>query len=235
MEQAQENAERIADKAASTVAGANGGSADVTAAYERARREVQDAIARLRTEINRIDFEQARIQARDWVRSNPEFATVLAVGAGMLLGRLVGATMKPEPPPTFTKRLRHGAGSFAAQAQRLAEEVGETILDGAGHASEKFSRTARVAGHQVQEMGSDLTRRAGIAAAAAARGATEIGEELAERARTYGGPAAKSAKRAAKKNAGRSVDYAESALDAARTLVAATLIKRVNSWLKNAR
>lgn len=247
MEQAQANAERLEERATGNAADLGGGSAEVSAAYERARKEVQEAIARLRTEIARIDFEQARVQARDWIRNNPELASLMAVGAGLILGRVIGGAMKPEPPPTFGARVRGRAGTLATQAQRLAEELSESILDNASHAGEVVTRTARAAGRQAQDMGSDLTKRASIAAAVAARGASEIGEELAERARTYGDVAARTAKRTARdldkqsrpfrkqvgKRAGEGIDYAETALGAARTLVAATLIKRVNNWLKD--
>lgn len=226
--------------------GATGPERSTTAAYERARNELQNAVARLRAEVSRVDLAQARLQARNWVRENPELASLLAIGGGLLVGRLISSAFKPAPPPTLGERLRQRADVLTTQAQRLAEDVAAAIASGAVVAGSAVAKTAKVASAQAQEVGETLARRAGEAAAAASHGAAELGEVLADRARTYGDSAAHFAEAAAhsieksagkierklEKRASRGADYAESALNAARTIVAAAVIRRVNQWLR---
>lgn len=251
MEQRDENVRQI-DQPTHNGAGTggpeqdSGSSGGTAAAYERARAELQGAVTRLRAEVARVDLAQTRLQARNWIRENPELASLLAVGGGLLVGKILSSAFKPEPPPTLSARLRSRADNLTTQAHRLAEDVAAAVAGGAVLASDVVARKARVASEHAQEAGEMLVRRAGEAASVASHGAAEMGEALAERARAYGETASHRAHSAAsslqksagklerklEKRAGRGVDYAESVLDATRTIVAAAVIRRVNEWLR---
>lgn len=253
MEQRDENVRQIdqpnhngSDEGAGAAEEGSGAAAATAAAYERARAELQGAVTRLRAEVARVDLTQTRLQARNWVRENPELASMLAIGGGLLVGKLLSSAFKPEPPPTLSARLRSRADGLTAHAQQLAEDVAAAVAGGAVLASDAVSRKARVASEHAQEAGEMLMRRAGEAASVASHGAAEMGEVLAERARAYGDSASHMAHSAASslhksagklehklgKRVGRGADYAESVLDATRTIVAAAVIRRVNGWLR---
>ena len=253
MEQRDENVRQIdqtesngASMPGSGDAAASGQSRRAADAYDRARTELQNALSRLRSEIEQVDVAQARLKMREWVRENPELASLLAMGGGLLLGRLVSKALTPAPPPSMSERLRSRADLIARQAQSLAEDVAAAVAGGAVVAGGAMARRARKVSEQAQDASVELSRRARRAAGVASKGAAELGDTLAERARTLGHSAAELADTAAhtieksatrvqkdlKKRASRGGDYAESMLDAARTIVAAAVIKRVNDWIR---
>jgi ElaB/YqjD/DUF883 family membrane-anchored ribosome-binding protein len=220
--------------------------AAVSETFERARRELSDAIGRLKTEAARVDTEQMGRQARSWVEQNPALATALAVGAGLLVGRALGAAFKPEPP-TFKKRAQkklRKAQSYAAGITDVlaghAAATGAALATGAVAASKR----ARVWGADAAESASEWGERAADTAAdwggRVGDTATELGGRAAEAASEWGehfGDSTRAARKdlrkrtkRARKSFGKRVDVAESALDAAQAAIAAVVAQRVADW-----
>ena len=72
---------------------------DLAERYANAKREINESINRLRYEMAQFDAAKAREQARHWVEENPALAAFLAVGAGIVIGKLVSKAFQPPPPP----------------------------------------------------------------------------------------------------------------------------------------
>ena len=125
---------------------------ELTHAYERARDELNDAVRALRAEIARVDFDQARVRARNWVDENPTLAVFLGVGAGIITGRLLSNAFRSEPPP-MSVRARRRADRLADDAGAYAGELGTALAYHLG-------RAARAAG-RVQTSPSASRRRLG--------------------------------------------------------------------------
>lgn len=203
---------------------------DITEAYERARREMNDAVARLRTEIEKIDVAQATQKAQDWIEENPTLAAAIAVGGGIAFGRLLVSTFRAAapPPPTFPERIRHRAFDYAGAARDYASDIGEAIAAGAAVA------------------GSTLATRAAGVGGSLARRAADIGETVADRVGDVSDGVRKAADRAAhelrddahdlsktiKKKTGSGVDFGETVMGAAKTVVAAILVKKITDWVR---
>ena len=197
---------------------------DIAATYEKARKEMIDAVGRLRAEVARLNVQQAQ----DWVRDNPALATLLTLGAGLVIGRLVGAALRPPPPPPLSRRIQTRALELASQAQQYAREAGDVV-----------GRKAGVAGE-------DLAHRAEAFGRLVARRAAELGELVGEQAADYGTHAAEQARIAAaslqdsaqdltstlEKKTSRGVSAAEAAFNVAKTTVAAVLVKKVSDWMR---
>ncbi|HET6568668.1 MAG TPA: hypothetical protein VFG50_11940 [Rhodothermales bacterium] len=203
---------------------------DITEAYERARREMNDAVARLRAEIEKVDVAQATQKAQDWIEENPTLAAAIAVGGGIVFGKLLASTFRAvaPPPPTLPERLRHRAFDYADLARDYASDIGEAIAAGAAVA------------------GSTLAMRAAGAGGSVARRAADFGETVAERVSEVSGDVRKAADKAAhelqhdardlsktvKKKASAGVDFGETAIGAAKTVVAAVLVKKITDWVR---
>lgn len=254
---------------------------ELTNAYNRARDELNEAIRNVRSELARVDIDQARRRAKSWVDENPTLAVFLGIGAGIFAGRLLSSAMHPEPPP-LPERARHRAqmmvrdggeyagelgaviakqvaravheageaGAFAAKRSgEVAETVGRkarTLGDDVSHRAEKASRNlskqaervGRDASHRARDLGESLSSRVDEIADALSDGASRSFHELEDVAHDLSKTVKKKSKRAKKKTqkkVNRGIDYSDAMLNAARTAVAAVVLKRVNSWMKSMR
>lgn len=202
--------------------------ADVSETYHRARQELQDSVARLRREVSEIDVDQARQRARTWVEENPALAVALAVGAGLVIGRLLSAALTPKPPPPLSERLRMQSRRLASQAQRYAHDVGDVVSERASEAVDALARKAH-------DFGEEVVRRAGEVAESATERAAALGEAVAERSAKTAHALQDTARElpgAVREKASHGVDFAESLLKAARAVTAAVLVKKVTDWFR---
>lgn len=215
---------------------------DVAANYDRARRELQEVVQSLRQEIARLDLEQARLRARNWVDENPTLAVFLGIGAGMLAGKLLASALKPAPPPPWHRRALDRADGLAEQAKGFAAGVGAILAE-----------QAALAGRRAYEAGDALSRQAGHTADVVSRKARTVGGEIARRAGELADAASDTADRSAhllhetagdvrknlrkkskkaKKKARHAFDFGDTVRNAAGTAVAAVVIKKVNDWVR---
>ncbi len=211
--------------------------------FERARRELSDAIARLKSEAGRVDTQRMGQQARGWVEENPALATALAVGAGLLLGKTLGAAFKPEPP-TLKKRAKKAlreARSYSSGITDVlaghAAATGAALATGAVTASKKARRWSEGALDNASEWGEDALERAADWKERAADAASDLGGLAADKASDWGDTLAGSTRAArkaalkrskqARKAAGKRVDMAGSALEAAQAAIATMVAQKV--------
>jgi len=215
---------------------------EIAATYERAKHELNEAVAKLRDELARLDLEKARQRARTWVEENPTLAVMLALGAGVVVGRIVSEALKPAPPPPLSARLKMQGQALASQARHYAHDMGDVVSERAAEIGDVLGRRARELGEDVtrrtKELGEDLTRRAASAVAEASEQATGWGETVKERS----GPAMRALQEAgedvagaARTRVGSSRDVFDTLVNAAKTVTAAVVVKKVTDWLRRPR
>jgi len=211
---------------------------EIAATYERAKKELTEAVSKLRDEIKQIDMEKARQQARTWVEENPTLTVFLALGAGIVVGKLLAEALKPAPPPPLSKRLKSQGRALASQAGHYAHDV---VADRAAEVGEAIVRRARELGEDVtrraRELGEDVTRRATEAVAATSERAEDWGEAVSERS----GRAAQAMHDTAgevagtvKARAGHGLGVFESLFNTIKSITAALIVQKVTEWLRRA-
>lgn len=201
---------------------------EIADAYESARREMNEAVARLRQEIERIDLDRARQQTEDWVKENPALAAMVAVGAGIVLGKVLSGAFRPAPPPPLPVRLRKRATGYASHVRDYAEDLGEAFAAGAALAGGALASKAADAGEKIAKRAADWGETV-----------SETAEDVGSVVRKKAGRAVKSMEKDAshlsktlRKKARSGVDFGETALDAAKTVVAAVLVKKATEWIR---
>lgn len=243
-EAAKEAMQEAANGAASVAASQEAGTDktdEIAATYERAKHELNEAVSKLRHELSELDLEKARQQARTWVEENPTLTVLLALGAGILVGRVISEALKPAPPPPLSKRLRAQGRAVASQARHYAHDVGDIVSDRAKDVGEEIARRARELGEDVsrraREMGQDVTRRAADVVATASEKTSDWGEAASE----HTGDVAHALHEAADNLAGvvqrktsHSRDVLDSVVNAAKSVTAALVVKKVTDWLRRA-
>lgn len=212
---------------------------EIAATYERAKKELTEAVSKLRDEIKQIDMEKARQKARTWVEENPTLTVFLALGAGIVVGKLLAEALKPAPPPPLSKRLKSQGRALASQAGHYAHDVSDVVADRAAEVGEAIVRRARELGDDVtrraRELGEDVTRRATEAVAATSERAEDWGEAVSERS----GRAAQAVHDTAEEVAGRvkaraGLGVFESLFNTIKSITAALIVQKVTEWLRRA-
>jgi ElaB/YqjD/DUF883 family membrane-anchored ribosome-binding protein len=229
--------------------------------YERSREEMNNALARLRNELDQLDIETARSRTREWIRENPALAMVLLAGAGLFVGRLIGSAFAQPPPPTFRERTRMRAESLADDAGKYARDlgklaaknatvVGAAVASQASRSADELSHTARDFGEAIAERAAEMARMASERTAdlseIVADRADDLGKAARKRAERTGKVVSKQSERAAKemrrqarsaqKAAGaqtaRGLRAADALIGATKAAVGVVAIKRLNDWIR---
>jgi ElaB/YqjD/DUF883 family membrane-anchored ribosome-binding protein len=212
---------------------------DVKATYERARLEMNQALERLRSEINRLDMQQAQERAVGWVRENPALAAAIAAGMGIAIGRLLGMALRPAPPPPFHVRARQRVLGLAQQAGHLAEETGEAVarraVDVGGMLKRGTTRYGGFVADRSRTISSDVARRATDMAENVGEHAVEWADIATRRAQEAAASlqeAAHDTRQAFGLKSRRGHDLSDTLASAARTIMAAAMIRKVNAWIR---
>ncbi|MCH8962155.1 MAG: hypothetical protein IH820_12750 [Bacteroidetes bacterium] len=215
---------------------------EIAATYERAKKELTEAVSKLRDEIKQIDVEKARQQARTWVEENPTLTVFLALGAGIVVGKLIAEALKPAPPPPLSRRLKSQGRELASQASHYAHDVSDVVADRAAEVGEAIVRRARELGDDVtrraRELGEDVTRRATEAVSATSERAADWGEAVSERSGRAAHAVHDTAEElagTAKARAGHGLDVFESLFNTIKSITAALIVQKVTDWLRRAR
>lgn len=125
----------------------------------------------------------------------------------------------------------HRGAEFAGIVTRRAREVGDELSHRAERAGRDFSRHA-------SHVGRDVSRRAEGAAESIADSTARSVQALEDAAHDLSKTLKKRSKKASKgarKKIDRGVSFSETALNAARTAVAAVAVKKVNDWVQKMR
>ncbi len=214
---------------------------EIAATYERAKQELNEAVSKLRDELKQLDLEKARQQARTWMEENPTLTVFLALGAGIVVGRLIAEALKPAPPPPLSKRLKSQGQELASQAKYYAHDVSDVVAERAIEVGDAIVRRARELGEDVtrraRELGEDITRRATDAVAASSERAADWGESISERSSRAAHAVQDTAEEvagSAKARTGHSLDVFDSLFNTAKSITAALVVKKVTDWLRRA-
>ena len=186
-------------------------------------------------------MEKARQQAQTWVEENPTLTVFLALGAGIVVGKLISEALKPAPPPTLSERLRSQRRALTSQARGYAHDVSDVVADRAAEVGEAIVRRARELGEDVsrraRELGEDVTRRATDAVSATSDRAADWGEAASaksSRAAHTVQDAADDLAEVVKERAGHSLDIFESLFNTIKSITAAVIVQKVTNWLRRA-
>ncbi len=215
---------------------------EIAATYERAKHELNEAVTKLRHEISQLDVEKARQQARTWVEENPTLTVLLALGAGIVVGKVMSEALKPAPPPPLSQRLKRQGQEAVTQARRYAHDVGDVVSERAMEVGDEIVRRARELGEDVsrraREMGEDVTRRAANVVATATERSADVHDSLSG----HSDEVAKALHHAVEdlagtvqRKAGHSRDVFESLFKATKSVAAAVVVKKVTDWLRRTR
>ncbi len=206
---------------------------DIESTYQKARTELMDTIGRLRNELDRLDLQQTGDRVQVWVKENPALAALLALGGGILVGRVIAEALRPAPPPPVTIRARDKALLLAAGAGSLvadkARHVGETVADRAGDVADVVSRKAG-------EFGGVLSERASGLGDVLSEKAVEFGEDTVEHVELALHKLQKAAEELAstvKKRTHRPREMGEVVMGAAQAVIAGTIVKKLTDWAKS--
>lgn len=214
---------------------------EIAATYERAKQELSEAVSKLRDELKQLDLEKARQQARTWVEENPTLTVFLALGAGIVVGRLIAGALKPAPPPPLSQRLKSQGRELASQAKHYAHDASDVVAERAIEVGDAIVRRARELGDDVtrraRELGEEVTRRATDAVAASSERAADWGESLSERSSRAAHAVQDTTEELAgnvKARAGHGLDIFDSLFNTAKSITAALVVKKVTDWLRRA-
>lgn len=230
---------------------------EATAAYERARREMNDAVGRLKTEIENLEMDRAALRAQQWIRENSALATVLALGGGILVGRLIASTLTPAPPPPLPVRLRNRALEASRHAGHYAEDLGRAVKKGAATAAGAAAVAGGTLAHEAGEarevvadraryFGEAVGHRVGPYADALSHRFGSLGEQASHRTSAWSDVAGDRAHHALaafqdatedvtdvlQKKASEGIDLAGAAFNTMKAVTAAVLVSKINNLVR---
>lgn len=201
---------------------------NVSESLANARREINDAVHDLRSELGQAE---APSTVQRWVEEHPVLSVTLAVGAGVLVGRLLAQALKPAPPPPLHVRARRQVEQAAHDVRRRTGEAGSQLARAAERRSREVARATEAAGRQWSDRaahaGKEWADRAEhwldtVADEAAAVGkqvsrqAADLGESLAAQTEAYArqlGERAADEGARARRAVDRTVDHARHEVD----------------------
>ncbi len=214
--------------------------ADLSATFDKTREDLSGVLETLRLQAAEFDAKQAGTQVKTWVEANPAIAVAVAVGGGLLIGRALGSAFSPPPPPTFKQRVQSGAHQVGERASSLGEEIlksaavaGAAIAAGSAKAVSEASKGAHKAGEVIADYASTASDRASHLAEDAYQSVDDFSETASKEIKKAGKRARKQGKHLAHEASSAAhigAEMSERAMAAARTVVAAYVVKKIGDW-----
>lgn len=218
----------------------------VHAGLDKAKKELNQTMERLRSEIDRIDVQKAKNEAREWIRENPALAIVIGIGAGVIVGRLLGRAFSPPSPVQTVEAVYPRDRTLAQQAKEYATLIGASVARHAYEASRKAKATGEQVLRKASEVGSQLTDEAsewvdtlseqtGEVAdhvRTAARMSAEKMEDVAHELGDTWTDRTKQARAELSRQTRRGLAITETVLDGIRAMLATFVFKRIMDWVK---
>ncbi len=208
-------------------------------AYEQARIDLKQTSDRLRSEINKIDLEEAGEAAKTWVKDNPGLAFFMAVGAGMFVGRALTKALEPPPPPSFSQRAREKSSHLSNATRQFAGDAVDRFSAQAASAGEQMADRVRAARGSIYDragsLGDLINQRAGDLGHVANEKTSELissFSDAAERAADSLQVAATDLSKSVKKQKSEASSLYESLLQSAKTVFSAFVFKRISDWIR---
>jgi len=218
----------------------------ISAGFDRSREEIQSTLKKVRADLRRLEEADAVQKSKKWVADNPLLATCLALGTGLVLGKLLSEATKPAPPPPLKTRALLRAQSLADRAHTYVDEVGDVLVrraaEGGRNLRVRASEAGQHLGARAHELGQEALHRGEDLAQTVARQADDWGEMLSDQAAGIRGRVAHTADVLAdtagettvalRSQAGRWVKLTESLLATLRAAVLAVFVEKVSGWIR---
>ena len=190
---------------------------------------------------------RARHQADSWAHDAGGYANELSTAIAYHLGRAA--------------RAAGDAGDYVADhSVEIADRVGKAAREASKDASKKADRFGKDLSKQADRLGKDLSKHADRVGKDFSKRASHTGHDVSRRAEELADTIAastsrsvhaledaaddlsktmkkrsKEARKKTKKGVDRGLEFSDTALNAARTAVAAVVVKKVSDWMKQVR
>jgi hypothetical protein len=197
---------------------------DARSAYDRARSEFDAASRKLREEWEEFDPRQVGASAKKWVQDHPGAALLIALGAGVLLGRAL--SFRPAAPRSRWQRLRGDAARLTGEARRYADDAVDRVAHSLGETANQLRTLGKRAGREAAARVERLAEEAGSRGAQGTRLAqSAIGAAIdsAERAASHAAVARRAARRLRDGTVWKQTVHA---------LIGAVAFKKIADWIK---
>lgn len=186
---------------------------------------------------------RAQILAREGGEYAGEFSTTLAKQIARALHEAgdagaVAAKRGGEVAETVGRRARTFGDDVSHRAEKAGKDLSKRAEKAGKELSKRAERAGRDASFRARDFSESFTVRLDDITEALSDGASRSVKELEDAAHDLSKTMKKKSKHVKKsttKNVERGIEYSDAMLNAARTVVAAAVIKKVNSWMKSMR
>lgn len=131
------------------------------------------------------ELERVGSRAKTWVEENPTLAVFLAVGAGMLAGRVLTGVFTPKPPPLSVQLKRRGR-NLLGRAQGVGSDLADRAALAGGVLAHQAARRGREFAHHAGAVSQDVSKKAAKQARKAQKEAAFYASEAAHKASDFG-------------------------------------------------
>lgn len=190
---------------------------------------------------------RARRRADRWAHDAEGYAGELSTALAYHLGRAARAAgdagdYVADHGGEFAERMSKAAREASKDASKRAERIGKDISkhadrfgkDVSKHADrlgKDFSKRASHAGRDVSRRAEDFAEAVAASTSRSVHALEEAAHDLSKTMKKR----SKDAQKKTKKSVDRGLEFSDTALNAARTAVAAVLVKKVSDWMKQVR
>lgn len=191
--------------------------------------------------------ERARRRAQVLAREGGEYAGDFSSMLAKQIARAVheagdagafAAKRGGEVAETVGRRARTLGDDVSHRAEKAGKDLSKRAEKAGRDLSKRAERAGRDASFRARDLSESLSSRVDDISDVLSDGASRSLKELEDAAHDLSKTMKKKSKHAKKttaKNVDRGIEYSDAMLNAARTVVAASVIKRVNNWMKSMR
>jgi len=214
----------------------------VNISVDKAKKELNQAMVKLRSEIDRIDVQKAKAEAKEWVGENPTLSIFLSIGAGILVGKLISNAFSSQEAEDISL----DDGTSSGHARDIAALIGATLVRHAHDATRKAKATGEQVLQKASQVGSQLSEQASEWRDMLSERSESVAEEVGEATRKSAQKIETMAQELGKTLADRSKEvrteltrhrhsgfgFSDTVLDGFRAILATFAFKRVLDWVK---
>lgn len=166
--------------------------------------------------------DRARLRADRWASDAGGYANELSSALAFHLGRAARAAGEAGD------YVAHQGADVAERVSQAARQTGEDVSRRAERLGKDFSKRASHAGHDVSKRAEDAADALASSTERSVHALEDAAQDLAKTLKKK----SKAAGKKSKKQVGRGLEFSDTAVNAARTAVAAVVVKKVNDWMK---
>ena len=179
---------------------------------------------------------RARRQADRWAHDAEGYASELSTALAYHLGRAARAAGEAgeyvaDHSADIGERVAKAAREASKDASKRADRLGKDVSKHADRLGKDFSKRASHAGADVSRRAEDFAESVADSTSRSVHALEEAAHDLSKTLKKR----SKVARKKSKKSVNRGIEFSDSALNAARTAVAAVVVKKVSDWVKQMR